>query len=188
MGSTTAAAFKARRAPLFVAPTCISDPLRMLCFESFRSFMFTNKIAGASVAFAIGLASSEFAKSLTFKAVIPCLQRVLEHAGVRGIFGKLTPYDFTAVNTMALYWICMIGVSYIISEYIFGRLLLGTATVLTHTEKKSMEEAKQVVQQEDGAIATAQSVVAAVVGQVTPGAHSAPQFDAGLLPAPPLTR
>jgi hypothetical protein len=32
--------------------------------------MFANKIAGASVAFAIGLASAEFAKSLTLKAVI----------------------------------------------------------------------------------------------------------------------
>jgi hypothetical protein len=30
--------------------------------------MFTNKIAGASVAYAIGLASAEFAKSLTLKA------------------------------------------------------------------------------------------------------------------------
>jgi hypothetical protein len=32
--------------------------------------MFTNKIAGASVAYAIGLASAEFAKSLTPKQLL----------------------------------------------------------------------------------------------------------------------
>jgi uncharacterized membrane protein (DUF106 family) len=31
---------------------------------------------------------------------------------------------------------------YIISEYIFGRFLLGTATILTNDEKKIMEEAQ----------------------------------------------
>jgi hypothetical protein len=48
--------------------------------------MFTNKIAGASVAYAIGLASAEFAKSLTLKAVIIFLQRVLEYLGLHALF------------------------------------------------------------------------------------------------------
>jgi hypothetical protein len=76
--------------------------------------MFANKIAGASVAFAIGLASAEFAKSLTLKAVIPFLQR-LQWLGA--IFGKISAYDFGDVSTMGLYWICMIGVSYFIRIY-----------------------------------------------------------------------
>jgi hypothetical protein len=57
--------------PLKVRPYVI----RMFCYHTFKSFMFTNKIAGASVAYAIGLASAEFAKSLTWK-VIPFLQRL----------------------------------------------------------------------------------------------------------------
>jgi hypothetical protein len=43
--------------------------------------------AGASVAFAIGLASAEFATMLTLKAVIP-FSRELEFSGMYAIFGK----------------------------------------------------------------------------------------------------
>jgi hypothetical protein len=88
-------------------------------------------------AFAIGLASAEFAKSLTLKAVIPFVQRALEFSGMYAIFGKNSPYDFRDIGTiMGLYWICMIELSYFISEYIFGRYLLGTATILSRDEEK----------------------------------------------------
>lgn len=126
--------------------------------------MFANKIAGASVAFAIGLASAEFAKSLTLKAVIPFLQRALEWLGVHAIFGKVSAYDFGDVSTMGLYWICMIGVSYFISEYIFGRMLLGTATVLSEDEAKTMKAAQKAVQQEPSTIQVVKETVSTITG------------------------
>jgi hypothetical protein len=64
--------------------------------------MFTNKIAGASVAYAIGLASAEFAKSLTPEKQL-FLQRVLEYLGLHA-FGAASKYDFEDISTMALYW------------------------------------------------------------------------------------
>jgi hypothetical protein len=48
-------------------------------------------------------------------------------------------YDFEDISTMALYWICMIGVSYFISEYLFNRCLLGTATILSKDEEKTLK-------------------------------------------------
>jgi hypothetical protein len=63
--------------------------------------MFTNKIAGASVAYAIGLASAEFAKSLTLKAVIPSKSsRIFRLTCVCAA----SKYDFEDISTMALYW------------------------------------------------------------------------------------
>lgn len=135
----------------------------LLCYDSFCSFMYTNKIAGGSVALAIGLASSEFAKALTMKAIIPFLQRLLEDFGGHTVFGPVTEYDLHHISTMALYWLCIIGVSYVISEYIFGRWLLGTATILTSTGKKSMKEAQKVLEQEPGALQAARDAVNAVV-------------------------
>ena len=151
----------------------------MLCYDSFRSFMYTNKIAGASVAYAIGLASAEFAKSLTLKALIPFLQRMLETCGLHAFFGEVSNYDLQDISTMGLYWFCMIGVSYIISEYIFGRFLLGTATVLTNNEKKSMKKAEKVVQEEPSAFKTAKDVVGSIVMK----SNALPEkFHAGFIP------
>jgi hypothetical protein len=121
--------------------------------------MFTNKIAGASVAYAIGLASAEFAKSLTLKAVIPFLQRVLEYLGLHALFGAASKYDFEDISTMALYWICMIGVSYFISEYLFNRCLLGTATILSKDEEKTLEKAREVVRNEPSTLQSVKKTV-----------------------------
>ena len=156
----------------------------MFCYDSFRSFMFTNKIAGASVAYAIGLASAEFAKSLTLKALIPFLQRVLESCGLHAVFGKVSQYDFQDVSIMALYWVCMIGVSYVVSEYIFGRMILGTATVLSKKEEQTMKKAEKVLQKEPGTLDTAKKAMTAVVNSVTDNTaqQSRPEFDTSLLP------
>jgi hypothetical protein len=59
------------------------------------------------------LASAEFAKSLTLKAVTVLTEAV---AVVGCTFGKISAYDFGDVSTMGLYWICMIRVSYFISN------------------------------------------------------------------------
>jgi hypothetical protein len=104
----------------------------MFCYETFRSFMFANKIAGASVAFAIGLASAEFAKSLTLKR---------SYRSYRGCcsgwvyIGRISAYDFGDVSTMGLYWICMIGVLFYIRIY-FWKVPTGTATVLSKDENR----------------------------------------------------
>jgi hypothetical protein len=144
--------------------------------------MFTNKIAGASVAFAIGLASAEFAKSLTLKAVIPFLQRTLEYSGMYAIFGKSSAYDFQDIGTMGLYWICMIGVSYFISEYIFGRFLLGTATILSRDEKKTMKKAQKAVLDEPSPLEVVKNTVTSITGPTEGFEQSSTDFDTSLLP------
>jgi cell division protein FtsB len=145
--------------------------------------MFANKIAGASVAFAIGLASAEFAKSLTLKAVIPFLQRLLQWLGVHAIFGRISAYDFGDVSTMGLYWICMIGVSYFISEYIFGRFLLGTATVLSKDEKQTMKAAQKAVLQEPSTLQVVKNTVSTITGREGfEEEKSSVDFDNELLP------
>jgi hypothetical protein len=128
--------------------------------------MFKNGIAGASGSFAIGLASSEFAKSLTMKAIIPALQRILAKMNLHTYLGGITPFDFQDVTSLAVYWIIMVFVAYIISEYIFGRFLLGTATVLDTDEKKTMHRAEVAVQREGGPIKSAHNAMAAAVGVV----------------------
>jgi hypothetical protein len=129
--------------------------------------MFKNGIAGASGSFAIGLASSEFAKSLTMKAIIPAIQRILARMDLHTHLGGITPFDFQDVTSMAVYWIIMVFVAYVISEYIFGRFLLGTATVLDTEEKKTLHRAEAAVQQEGGAFKSAHNVMAAAVGVPT---------------------
>jgi large-conductance mechanosensitive channel len=126
--------------------------------------MFKNGIAGASGAFAIGLASSEFAKSLTMKAIIPAIQRLLAQLNMHQYLGDVTAFDFQDVTILAVYWLIMVFVSYIISEYIFGRLLLGTATVLDNEEKKTMKIAEVAVQREEGAVKVAHNAMASVIG------------------------
>jgi hypothetical protein len=144
--------------------------------------MFTNKIAGASVAFAIGLASAEFAKSLTLKAVIPFVQRALEFSGMYAIFGKNSPYDFRDIGTMGLYWICMIGVSYFISEYIFGRYLLGTATILSRDEEKIMKKAQKAALDEPSTLEVVKNTVTSITGSTEGFEQSSTDFDMSLLP------
>jgi hypothetical protein len=141
--------------------------------------MYTNNIAGASVAYAIGLASAEFAKSLTLKAVIPFLQRVLEYLGLHAVLGSVSQYDFQDVGTMALYWMCMIGVSYFISEYIFSRCILGTATILTTDEKKTLKKAQEAVRNEPGPLQAVQSTVNSLT-KTSERKHSVPLFDSSL--------
>jgi hypothetical protein len=62
----------------------LSWSVNYVLLRNFPIFMFANKIAGASVAF-YWLASAEFAKSLTLKAVIPFLQRLLQWLGTRDL-------------------------------------------------------------------------------------------------------
>lgn len=130
----------------------------MFCYHNFKSYMFKNGIAGAAGAYAIGLASAEFAKSLTLKAAIPALQRVLLQLNMHSYLGGLSEFDLQDVTVFAVYWLIMVLVAYFISEYIFGRMLLGTATVLDKEEEKTMRIAEVAVQKEEGAVKMAHNL------------------------------
>jgi hypothetical protein len=54
--------------------------------------------------------------------------------------GAASKYDFEDISTMALYWICMIGVSYFISEFI-QPLSTGDRNILSNEE--NVEKARR---------------------------------------------
>jgi hypothetical protein len=100
----------------YISSLCfLSWSVNYVLLRNFPIFMFANKIAGASVAFA-GLASAEFAKSLTLKRSYRSYRGCCV-LGVRDLRQNHC-VRLWCVSTMGLYWICMIGVSYFISEYI----------------------------------------------------------------------
>jgi large-conductance mechanosensitive channel len=132
----------------------------MFCYETFRSFMFANKIAGASVAFAIGLASAEFAKSLTLKAVIPFLQRLLR------VYTRSSAKSVRTTLVTSALWVYIgyvWGVLFYI-EYIFGRFLLGTATVLSKDEKDD-ESCTESSLQEPSTLQVVKNTVSTITGR-----------------------
>jgi hypothetical protein len=68
-------------------------------------------------------------------------QRLLQWLGVR----SSAETTLTLVSTMGLYWICMIGVSYLYNIFLEGSY---SATVLSKDEKQTMKAAQKAVLQE----------------------------------------
>jgi hypothetical protein len=131
------------------------------CYKEFQQFMYVHKIGAASVAYSIGLASAEFAKALTMKAIIPFFQRVLHHFGAYAFLGEHAMYEFHDINVTVIYWLCMVILSYFISEHIFGRWVIGAKTVLAPEDRKTMKIAEQAVRQEPSTLQYAQTAVVA---------------------------
>jgi large-conductance mechanosensitive channel len=120
-------------------------------YESFKSFMFSSNMAKTSASYAIGAATADFAKTITFSLLIPCIQ--MAWAGVMARKSTAAKsLDFSLVVEHLLYWFCVIFVAYVLSELFFSQGLLGIKTTLDDKDKQRLEvsehkadEAKEAV-------------------------------------------
>jgi large-conductance mechanosensitive channel len=104
----------------------------------FSTFMFKGNIAAGAAAYAIGLASAELSKSLTMSALLPALRRT----GAVPFISDDVTFDLPAIGTTMIYWISMICVSYVITEFVFGRWMTGTKTILDKGERVKLRRAQ----------------------------------------------
>lgn len=120
-------------------------------YESFKSFMFSSNMAKTSASYAIGSATADFAKTITFSMLIPCIQ--IAWAGITARRSlAANDLDLAAVMEHLLYWFCVIFVAYVLAELFFSQGLLGIKTTLDDKDKQRLEvsehkadEAKEAV-------------------------------------------
>jgi len=109
--------------------------------NDFTQFMFSANMAKASAAFAIGAATADFAKAITFSLLIPCVQ-VAWAAVTMQTSTALARLDFAVVLENLLYWFCVIFVAYLLAEVFFSQGLLGIKTTLDDKEEHRLRVAR----------------------------------------------
>ena len=105
-------------------------------FQDLKEFMFTSDMAKKSAAYAIGAATADFAKVITFSMLIPCIQMPWHPSAA---WDKL---DLYAVLEHLLYWFCVIFVAYLLAEVFFSQGLLGIKTTLDDQEEHRLKVAR----------------------------------------------
>jgi large-conductance mechanosensitive channel len=107
-------------------------------YESFKSFMFSSNMAKTSASYAIGSATADFAKTITFSLLIPCIQ--MAWAGLTARHSTAAKdLDPAVVLEHLLYWFCVIFVAYVLAELFFSQGLLGIKTTLDDKDKQRLE-------------------------------------------------
>jgi large-conductance mechanosensitive channel len=109
-----------------------------MLFKDVKEFMFTGNVAKTSAGYAIGVATADFAKTITFSLLIPI---------IRIAWGALTLRASTAWNDVdvslvmehLLYWFCVIFVAYFLAELFFSRTILGIKTTIDSKEKTQLQ-------------------------------------------------
>lgn len=137
-------------------------------YESFREFMFSANMAKASASVAIGSATADFAKAITFSLVVPCIQTAWRGATFRPIEPAYRALHMAVVLENLLYWFCVIFVAYVLAELFFSQLLLGLKNTLDDREEERLHAA------EDEAEQAVESVVQAAKSLVRGGDPSSP--------------
>ena len=107
--------------------------------DDFAQFMFKGNIAAGAVAYGVGLASTELSKSVTMSLLLPALRAT----GLAPFIGADVTFDLAAIATMCVYWLSMICTCYFLTEFVFGRWMMGTKTVLDPGEARALEEARE---------------------------------------------
>jgi hypothetical protein len=110
-------------------------------YSELKEFMFTSNMARASASFAIGSATADFAKVITFSLLIPCIQM----AWGALTFGHSTAandLDMTAVVEHLLLWFCVIFVAYFLAEMFFSQGMLGIKTTIDDKDKQRLKVAE----------------------------------------------
>lgn len=120
---------------------------------NFREFMFASSMANTSAAYAIGAATAELSKSITFSVLIPTIYAAWGALTTR----RLTAPRFAlgAVLENLLYWFCVIFVAYFLAEVFFSQGLLGIKTTLKPTELKMLHVAEERAEQDKSRLASA---------------------------------
>ena len=110
--------------------------------NDFTRFMFSSNMAKASAAFAIGAATADLSKAITFSLLIPCVQIVWATATARTTSTALGRLDVSLVVENLLYWFCVIFVAYLLAEVFFSQGLLGIKTTLDDQEEHRLKVAR----------------------------------------------
>ena len=118
-------------------------------FQDLKEFMFTSDMAKKSAAYAIGAATADFAKVITFSMLIPCIQMPWHPSAA---WDKL---DLYAVLEHLLYWFCVIFVAYILAELFFSEGILGIKTTIDDKDKQRLKVAEQGARQNEAKIVNA---------------------------------
>ena len=118
-------------------------------FQDLKEFMFTSDMAKKSDAYAIGAATADFAKVITFSMLIPCIQMPWHPSAA---WDKL---DLYAVLEHLLYWFCVIFVAYILAELFFSEGILGIKTTIDDKDKQRLKVAEQGARQNEAKIVNA---------------------------------
>lgn len=116
--------------------------------SSFRDFMFSARMAQTSAGFAIGTATAEVARAITFSLLIPCIQMA---SG--GLFAhRSTAHERVNVALVLeylLYWLCVIFVAYLLAEVFFSRVMLGVDnSALDAEDASALQQSEQRARQD----------------------------------------
>jgi large-conductance mechanosensitive channel len=162
-------------------------------FEELKEFMFSGNMAKTSASYAIGAATADFSKVITFSLLIPCIQMAWAAATFResNAYSKL---DGFLVLEHLLYWFCVIFVAYVLAELFFSQAILGIKTTINKDDKQKLKVAeheadKRAEEIKDATSAVVTTTVAKAVGTVTPGGPVVPAESLAhpaLEPAPPV--
>jgi len=101
-------------------------------FDNFRSFMFSSNITKTSAGYAIGAATADLSKTVTFALLIPCIQMAWAGLTVGRSTAKI---DIEAVVEHVLYWFCVLFVAYVLAEVFLSQGILGIKTTLDDNDK-----------------------------------------------------
>ena len=164
-------------------------------FEELKEFMFSGNLVRTSAGYAIGAATADFSKVITFSLLIPCIQMTWAAATFResAAYRKL---DGLLVLEHLLYWFCVIFVAYVLAELFLSQGILGIKTTINKDEQHKLKVAeheadKRAEEIKDATSAVVSKTVAKAVGSVTPGGPGGPApaeslAHPALEPAPPV--
>jgi large-conductance mechanosensitive channel len=154
-------------------------------FEELKEFMFSGNLVKTSAGFAIGAATADVSKVITFSFLIPCIQMAWAAATFRksDAFKKV---DGFLVLEYLLYWFCVIFVAYVLAELFFSQGILGIKTTINTDDKQKLRvaehEADKRAEEIKDATAVVTNTVAMAVGTVPAETLAHPVLD----PAPPM--
>lgn len=107
-------------------------------FEDIKEFMFSGNIAKTSAGYAIGVATADFAKTITFSLLIPVIQITWGALTLRASTAW-KDFDLALVVEHLLYWFCVIFVAYFLAEMFFSRTILGIKTTIDTKDKQNLK-------------------------------------------------
>ena len=134
-------------------------------FEELKEFMFSGNLVKTSAGYAIGAATADFSKVITFSLLIPCIQM----AWAAGTFRRSDAWkkiDGYLVLEHLLYWFCVIFVAYVLAELFFSQGILGIKSTIDGNDQRRLKVAEHEADKRAGEIT---DTVAKAVGSVTSG-------------------
>lgn len=110
-------------------------------FEELKEFMFSGNMAKTSASYAIGAATADFSKVITFSLLIPCIQMAWAAVSLQ----KSTAWNDlngALVLEHLLYWFCVIFVAYFLAELFFSQGILGIKTTINKEDQQKLKVAE----------------------------------------------